>query len=54
MNNCHVQIYQDKVVFTTTERTIGELLLKVVEDANISDNKEEYHCQGWITIIKKS
>lgn len=47
--NCVVHEFEDKVVFTTTDRTVGELLLKVCEDANISDTEEEYHCQAWLT-----
>lgn len=49
-NNIHIQLYQDKVVFTTGDREIAKILEKICDEANITDTPDEYHYQGWITV----
>lgn len=50
-HNYNVIVHEtdDEIVFTTNDRDAAKLLELVCDEANITDNSDEYHYQGWVS-----
>ncbi len=47
--NVVVHETDDEIIFTTHDRIAASLLEKIVDGANLTNNENEYHYQGWVS-----
>lgn len=46
--NTIVHEFDNKIVFTTNDRSQAALLQHICEDSNTTETSHEFHFQGWV------